>query len=195
MGLIYGAVWLLKYLADTSSTDDINLDTGYVSKLGNDHMLVPPMTLQSLLPRRSRNFPPDQVFMSIRLKVDVASIVLIIVLNHRQIGRYTSLLEYFATIRGAATSENTKDDKSDDAGGLTTTSPRGPLIHHATVVFLYVSAFLMIDVGAMLGGDERIEAVAKDNSVWPMIAWELLRMLFYFYIITFSKTWRCCSKK
>ena len=183
VGLIYGTAQIIKALADTSGLEAVAEYAEDTSRLGEimqkEHFYVVYPDLESSNTHSALTI--DEVFNGIRLKMELVCIFFVIILNHRQIGRYTCLVEAFSAIRSAAAVATAAEDV------VAYATPLPPLVHHTAVIVLYVSALLTIDVGATLGGDGLMEAVANENPVWVTLVWEFVRVLFYGYVIIFCE--------
>ncbi len=124
-------------------------------------------------------------------KMDLVCIVIIVVLNHRQIAHYNDVVDAFDQIRrenrrkdGAEKEEEgeKKKKRSRDAA-----ASRMPILaHHATVLALNAIGSLTMDVGFRLGANDRVKAFADANSVWLNIAVELTTIIRATYIQIFG---------
>ncbi len=108
------------------------------------------------------------------MKLQVVCSIFVIILNHRQIGRLTNLVEKFLAI-----------SMTDDA---TMVSAKNPLMHHSIVLFMYALASPMMGLAYCHGYDAYMSSFAESQGPVTVMVLEVLKMFNYVFITIFSNS-------
>ena len=121
----------------------------------------------------------DITFAAVRTKLDLTCVVFVIVLNHRQLGRYSKLVETFTRIERCK--EKGKEQNKD-------VTPWPLFAHHLSVLAINTVGSIFITVGWYTGADVTLQQFMQDHGVPVVVAVETCRIMGWNYILVFSES-------